>query len=51
MILTEIDANYEADAFFPSFDTNDFDRTVWDTMVEKDTSYQWVRYDRKKVLD
>ena len=47
MILTEIDANSKADAYFPNFDKNDWDKKEIKEGVYKSLKYKHVEYIRK----
>jgi dihydrofolate reductase len=42
--LTEIDASYDADVFFPEFDKDKYKRTVLSDIEENDTHYQHIEY-------
>ncbi len=46
MYITEIDAEYEADTFFPDFDENLFIKETGETYYEEET-YTYVTYTRK----
>ena len=48
MYLTEIDAEAEADAYFPSFDHDDWDSEILSEHQEKDVSYKHLVYTRKR---
>ncbi|MCM1052373.1 MAG: dihydrofolate reductase [Ruminococcus sp.] len=49
MLLTEINAEFrEADAYFPEFNKNDFDKDVIGINEENGINYQFARYRRKK---
>ena len=48
MYLTEIDAEAEADAYFPSFDHDDWDGEILSEHQEKDVSYKHLVYTRKR---
>jgi dihydrofolate reductase len=47
LILTEIDAAYDADTYFPEFDSSLYSRQVIDQVHENDTDYAFVRYTKK----
>jgi dihydrofolate reductase len=47
LILTEIDAAYDADTYFPEFDSSLYSRQVIDQVHENDTDYSFVRYTKK----
>lgn len=47
MYITEIDAEYEGDTYFPSFDENDFIRTV-DEEITEPVPYKYCTFTRKK---
>ena len=48
LVLTEIDADFEADAFFPEFDGAHFSRQASDTQFsEHGHPYRWVTYQRQ----
>ena len=47
LLLTEIDAEHEADAYFPEFNKDDFTRTVLDEKEENNIKYRHVLYKRK----
>nr|AIA15211.1 Dihydrofolate reductase [uncultured bacterium] len=44
MEITEIDAEYDGDAFFPKFD-----KSLWNREVRKRDGFSFVRYTRKKL--
>lgn len=44
LLLTEIDASYDADVFFPEFDKDKYKRTVLSDIEENDTHYQHIEY-------
>ena len=48
--LIEIDKEYEADTYFPTFDKNNFDCEVLDNCYDKNeaVNYQYVLYKRKR---
>lgn len=46
LVLTEVDAEAEADAWFPAFDRSKYVRTVLDENTEAGISYSHVRYER-----
>ena len=48
LILTEIDAEADADVYFPKFDKNEWDSTVLGENSENDISYKHFVYTRKK---
>ena len=49
MYLTEVDAtDDEADAFFPKFDKNEWDKVVIDSGCYNNINYQMCKYTRKK---
>jgi dihydrofolate reductase len=47
LILTEIDAAYDADTYFPEFNSSLYTRQVIDQVHENDTDYSFVRYTKK----
>lgn len=47
MYITEIDAEYEGDTYFPDFDENDFIRTV-DEVITDPVPYKYCTFIRKK---
>jgi len=48
LVLTEIDADFEADAFFPAFDRSRFSAQASDTHTsEHGYPYRWVTYQRQ----
>lgn len=47
MYITEIDAEYEADTFFPEFDESLFTKTIGETFHEEET-YTYLTYTRIK---
>ena len=49
MILTEIDAEADADVYFPSFDKKEWNSEVVGEHQENDISYKHLVYTRKKV--
>ena len=48
LILTEIDAEADADVYFPSFDKSEWNREVVGEHEEDDVSYKHLVYTRKK---
>lgn len=48
LILTEIDAEADADVYFPKFDKNEWDSTVLGENSENNISYKHLVYTRKK---
>ena len=46
MYITEIDAEYEGDTYFPDFDENDFIRTV-DEEITEPVPYKYCTFTRK----
>ncbi len=48
MYITKIDAEFEADTFFPDFDESLFVKTIGETYHEEET-YTYVTYTRKQV--
>ena len=46
MYITEIDAEYEGDTYFPDFDENDFIRTV-DEVITEPGPYKYCTFTRK----
>ena len=48
LILTEIDAESDADVYFPKFDKNEWDSEVVGENVEDNISYKHLVYTRKK---
>lgn len=48
LILTEIDAESDADVYFPKFDKNQWDSEVVGENVEDNISYKHLVYTRKK---
>ena len=49
MLLTEIDKEYDADAYFPNFTLEDWNREIISNHVYDDIEYSHVAYTRKKV--
>ena len=47
LILTEIDSEALADAYFPIFNKEEYDKELIDEHIENDISYKHVRYRRK----
>lgn len=47
MVLTEIDQSYEADAFYPDFDRNAYNRTVIKNVHENGAYFEHVLYEKK----
>lgn len=48
LVLTEIDADFEADAFFPAFDRSQFNAVASDPQTsEEGHRYRWVTYTRQ----
>ena len=49
LLLTEIDADFDADAFFPSWSRNDFEETSRESMAKsQDLSYSFATYTKLK---
>jgi len=48
MYITEIDAEYEGDTYFPDFDENDFIRTV-DEEITEPVPYKYCTFTRKNL--
>lgn len=49
LLLTEIDADFDADAFFPPWSRNDFEETSRETMAKsQDLSYSFATYTKLK---
>lgn len=48
MLLTEVDAESDADVYFPSFKEKDWDSTILSKQEEKGISYKHLVYTRKK---
>jgi dihydrofolate reductase len=47
LVLTEIDADFEGDAFFPVWDKSRFSASASDTQIsEQGLAYRWVTYQR-----
>lgn len=49
MYLTEINMNFVADTYFPSFDENDFNKVMIDNYMDNDIPYIRNKYVRKRV--
>ncbi|MEY8308111.1 dihydrofolate reductase [Erysipelotrichaceae bacterium 51-3] len=47
LILTEIDSDFDADTWFPTFDASQYDQTLLDTVEENGYIYRHIRYRRK----
>ena len=47
MLLTHIQNTHEADAYFPAFDLNDWDRIIIDNEEENNIKYKHYLYKRK----
>ena len=47
LLLTEIDQDYDADAFFPKFDQEDYTKTILTDITEEGVHYHHVEYKRK----
>ncbi len=47
LVLTEIDSEALADAYFPTFNKEEYDKELIDERTENDISYKHVRYRRK----
>lgn len=47
LLLTEIDKEYDADAFFPDFDKDKYTRKILTDITENDTHYNHVEYTKK----
>ena len=51
LVLTEIDADFEADAFFPEFDRAQFAATASEPQTsEQGYRYRWVTYSRQSEV-
>ena len=49
LVLTEIDADFEADAFFPPWDKSRFTASASDPQTsEQGHAYRWVTYRRQQ---
>jgi dihydrofolate reductase len=48
LLLTEIDAEADADAFFPAFNLTEWKKTVLSQGKAADTTYTFVQYERQK---
>lgn len=49
MILTQIDKEFDADAFFPEFDESEWQKNVLKTLsTESGISYSFVEYKKKQ---
>lgn len=46
LYITEIDAEYEGDTFFPDFDETQYDKTI-DEIIDGPVPYKYVTYTRK----
>ena len=46
LFITEIDAEFEGDTFFPDFDETQFNRTI-DEIIDGPVPYKYVTYTRK----
>lgn len=49
LILTHIDSTSKADAFFPTFDKNDFTFEILGTNFENEINFSHIRYVRKNI--
>lgn len=47
LLLTEIDQDYDADAFFPKFDQEDYTKTILTDIIEEGVHYHHIEYKRK----
>ena len=47
LLLTEIDQDYDADAFFPKFDQEDYAKTILTDITEEGVHYRHIEYKRK----
>ena len=47
LLLTEIDQAYDADAFFPKFDQEDYTKTILTDITEEGVHYHHIEYKRK----
>ena len=47
LLLTEIDQDYDADAFFPKFDQEDYTKTILTDITEEGVHYHHIEYKRK----
>lgn len=47
LLLTEIDQDYDADAFFPKFDQEDYTKTILTDITEEGVHYHHMEYLRK----
>lgn len=50
LILTEIDAEFDADTWFPNFDPENYERTVLNQDEEAGYAYEHVCYKRKPAM-
>lgn len=48
LLLTEIDASFDADVFFPEFDKSQYNRIVLSDITENNTHYQHVEYQKNE---
>lgn len=48
LYLTEVEAEKDADVFFPEFDKKEFDLTTLDTITENETKFNINKYTRKE---
>lgn len=51
LYLTEIDATAKADAYFPKFNKNDFEKIILDEKEEKNIKYKHVLYKRRQKYE
>ena len=47
LLLTEIDQDYDADAFFPKFNQEDYTKTILTDITEEGVHYHHIEYKRK----
>lgn len=47
LLLTEINQSYEADAFFPEFELNNYSKTILTDITENGVHYNHIEYIRK----
>lgn len=51
LLLTEIEQSYDADAFFPNFGKNEFERKVLSDITENGVHYSHIEYRRGKTMN
>lgn len=51
LLLTEIEQSYDADAFFPAFDSSQYDKKILSDITENGVHYNHIEYTRKNNMN